>query len=162
MGFRAIERSTGICHNTVINWVTEASSRIPDENYEIPETAQLDELQTNICDVPRAKLWKSQRLLLAQKKPDLAQRLSPQATLGESSSFARATAVNSHQAGVLKWVIGDRSQATFGNLWSVVRGWECFLYITDGWKVYPCFINDCDRESLILPQLCCGANIVRC
>ena len=43
---RGIERSTGVCHNTVINWVKEVSSQIPDENYEIPETAQLDELQT--------------------------------------------------------------------------------------------------------------------
>ena len=45
MGFRGIERSTGVCHNTVINWVKEVSSQI-DENCEIPETAQLDELQT--------------------------------------------------------------------------------------------------------------------
>jgi len=50
--------------------------------------------------------------------------------------------VNSHQAEVLKWTMGDRSQLTFGKLWSVVQGWECFLYITDGWKVYPCFINN--------------------
>jgi insertion element IS1 protein InsB len=55
------------------------------------------------------------------------------------------TAVNSHQAGVLKWVIGDRSQKTFRDLWWVVRGWCCFLYITDGYPVYPCFINDGDH-----------------
>ena len=52
MGFRGIERSTGVCHNTVINWVKQAASQIPDENYETPQrtcthvTAQLDELQT--------------------------------------------------------------------------------------------------------------------
>ena len=46
--FRGIERSTGVCHNTVINWVKEVLSQIPDENYEITETAQLDELQTFI------------------------------------------------------------------------------------------------------------------
>jgi len=46
MGFRGIERATGVCHNTVINWVKQAQQAIPDENYEIPETAQLDELQT--------------------------------------------------------------------------------------------------------------------
>lgn len=46
MGFRGIERSTGICHNTVINWVKQAGFQIPEENYEIPETAQIDELQT--------------------------------------------------------------------------------------------------------------------
>lgn len=49
MGFRAIERATGVCHNTVINWVKQAQSLLPNnENYEIPETAQLDELQTFI------------------------------------------------------------------------------------------------------------------
>jgi transposase-like protein len=46
MGLRAIERSTGVCHNTVINWVKQASSQIPEENYAIPETCQVDELQT--------------------------------------------------------------------------------------------------------------------
>lgn len=46
MGFRGIERSTGVCHNTVINWVKQVAQQIPDENYEIPQTAQLDELQT--------------------------------------------------------------------------------------------------------------------
>ena len=46
MGFRAIERSTGVCHNTVINWVKQVSSQIPEENYIIPETCQVDELQT--------------------------------------------------------------------------------------------------------------------
>ncbi len=46
MGFRAIERVTGINHNSVINWVRQAAAAMPDENYEIPETAQLDELET--------------------------------------------------------------------------------------------------------------------
>jgi transposase-like protein len=46
MGFRAIERSTGVGHNTIINWVRKASSQIPCENYEIPQTSQIDELQT--------------------------------------------------------------------------------------------------------------------
>ena len=46
MGFRAIERATQVCHNTVINWVKQAQQSLPDENYEIPESAQVDELQT--------------------------------------------------------------------------------------------------------------------
>ena len=33
LGFRAIERSTGVCHNTVINWVKLAASQVPFENY---------------------------------------------------------------------------------------------------------------------------------
>lgn len=61
MGFRAIERSTGVCHNTVINWVRQIGTQISEENYEIPqrgdggqldfksscrapETCQIDEL----------------------------------------------------------------------------------------------------------------------
>ncbi len=46
MGFRGIERVTGICHNSSINWVRQAEAAIPDEDYEIPETAQIDEVQT--------------------------------------------------------------------------------------------------------------------
>ena len=46
MGFRAIERVSGINHNSVINWVRQAAAAIAEENYEIPETAQLDELET--------------------------------------------------------------------------------------------------------------------
>lgn len=43
MGFRAIERVTGVCDNTVINWVKLADQTLLDENIEIPETAQVDE-----------------------------------------------------------------------------------------------------------------------
>ena len=46
MGLRAIERVTGISHNNVINWVRQAAAAVPDENDEIPGTAQIDELQT--------------------------------------------------------------------------------------------------------------------
>ena len=48
MGFRAIERVTGISHNSVLNWVRQAADTITEENYELPETAQIDELQTFI------------------------------------------------------------------------------------------------------------------
>lgn len=46
MGFRAIERVTGINHNTVINWVKLVATRLPDapEYSEIPEITQVDEL----------------------------------------------------------------------------------------------------------------------
>lgn len=48
MGFRAIERSTGVNHNTVINWVKQSGAAIVDapESDTIPELAQIDELQT--------------------------------------------------------------------------------------------------------------------
>lgn len=53
--------------------------------------------------------------------------------------------MNSKAPGILKWVVGDRSLATFRLLWLMIRGWGSFLYITDGYPVYPCLINDCDH-----------------
>ena len=46
MGWSGIERVTGISHHSIINWVRQAEAKIADENYFIPETAQIDELQT--------------------------------------------------------------------------------------------------------------------
>jgi len=50
MGFRGIERVSGINHNTIINWVRQAGLSLPDapETTEIPEVAELDELQTAV------------------------------------------------------------------------------------------------------------------
>ena len=47
-GFRAIERQTGVNHNTVIQWVKKAAQPLPDapEHSEIPEITQVDELET--------------------------------------------------------------------------------------------------------------------
>jgi IS1 family transposase len=53
--------------------------------------------------------------------------------------------VNGHEAGILAWVLGDRSAATFWQLWLVLRCWGCFLYISDGYRVYQCFIDDLDH-----------------
>jgi len=48
MGFRAIERSTGVNHNSVINWVKQVAQQLPDapEDSEIPAIAQVDELES--------------------------------------------------------------------------------------------------------------------
>ncbi len=113
MGFRGIERVTGINHNSVINWVRQAEAAIPDTNYEIPETAQVDELQTFVGS-KKNKVW-------------------------------LWTVVNSQTPGILKFVVGDRSLETFSLLWRMIGGWACFLYITDGYKVYPCLIEDKDH-----------------
>lgn len=42
MGFRAIERATGVSHNTVINWVREEASTLPDAEH--TETTELEAL----------------------------------------------------------------------------------------------------------------------
>lgn len=115
MGFRAIERVTGISHNTVLNWVRLAEAKNSDDNYEIPETAQIDELQTFIGS-KKTKGWVS-------------------------------TVVNSQIPGILKFLLGDRSLVTFTILWQMIHSWACFLYITDGYKVDPCLIDDCVRIS---------------
>ena len=48
MGFRGIERVTGVHHTTVMNWMKEVGNIVPDvfEPEKIPEVGELDELQT--------------------------------------------------------------------------------------------------------------------
>ena len=58
---------------------------------------------------------------------------------------ARATAVDHFQPGILRWVLGDHSAETFEPLWKIVEKWQCYFYVTDGWKVYPGFIPDGDQ-----------------
>ena len=40
---------------------------------------------------------------------------------------------------------GDHSAETFQPLWKIVEKWQCYFYVTDGWKVYPNFIPDGDQ-----------------
>jgi len=57
-------------------------------------------------------------------------------------------AVNAHKAGILAWVLGRHNAEIFWKLWLVIRCWHCFLYITDGNPVYPCFIVElCSLED---------------
>ena len=48
VGFRAIERITGINHNTIIRWVKKVAIELPlaPNPQEIPEITEIDELQT--------------------------------------------------------------------------------------------------------------------
>lgn len=50
LGFRAIERVTGVNHNTVIRWVRKSALGLPDapEVEEMPEITEIDELQTYV------------------------------------------------------------------------------------------------------------------
>jgi hypothetical protein len=77
MGFRGIERVTGINHNTIINWVSVAGLSLPNapKSDEIPEITELDELQTFV-GAKKNKVW-------------------------------LWTAVNKKVAGILAWVVGD-------------------------------------------------------
>ena len=48
MGFRGIERVTGVHHTTIINWVKKVGKLLPDayDPEEIPQVGELDELET--------------------------------------------------------------------------------------------------------------------
>ena len=48
MGFRGIERVTGVHHTTILNWVKQVGTQLPDAYApeDIPEVGELDELQT--------------------------------------------------------------------------------------------------------------------
>ncbi len=55
------------------------------------------------------------------------------------------TAVNHFAVGILDWVVGARCAAAFETLWKRVRKWQSYFYVTDGYKVYPIFVNDGDQ-----------------
>ena len=42
-------------------------------------------------------------------------------------------------------MLGDHSAETFKPLWDIVCCWHCYFYVTDGWKVYPQFIDPGDQ-----------------
>nr|WP_230843446.1 IS1 family transposase [Gloeobacter morelensis] len=109
--FRAIERVTGVHHTTIIHWVKQAASALPDapEVEKIPIVAQLDELQTYVGR-KKNKIW-------------------------------LWTAVNQRASGILAWVIGDPSSKTFEPLWRIVESWRCAWHVTDGYVVYKSFIE---------------------
>ncbi|MDZ8108648.1 MAG: IS1 family transposase [Nostoc sp. DedQUE12a] len=115
MGFRAIERDKGVHHTTIIYWLKQIGSQLPDvpHSNDLPSVGELDELETFIGG-KKNKVW-------------------------------LWTAVNHFHEGILAWVIGDRSSETFKFLWDIVSCWQCYFYVTDGWKVYSCFIDPGDH-----------------
>lgn len=123
MGFRAIERVTGVHNTTVMDWVKKVGVLLPDyyKPEAIPLVGELDELETFVGS-KKNKIW-------------------------------LWTVVDHFQSGILGWVLGDHSSQTFRPLWDeVVSQWKCYFYVTDseavamqgasGWKVYPMFIPD--------------------
>jgi len=83
MGFRGIERVTGVHHTTIINWVKQIGKLLPDA-YDpeiVPEVGELDELQT----------------FVGSKK----------------TKYGIGCAVDHFKPSILGWVLGDRSSKTF-------------------------------------------------
>lgn len=111
MGLRGIERVTDIHHTTVMGWVKEAGLNLPD----VPETDEEPEI-TDLDELQTFVGNKRHKVWLW-------------------------TAVNHWQPGIIAWTIGDRSSLTFQLLWAVVKCWQSFWYVTDGYAVYPKFID---------------------
>ncbi|BAZ65942.1 insertion element protein [Fischerella sp. NIES-4106] len=55
------------------------------------------------------------------------------------------TALDKDYSSILEYVIGSRSAETFERLWNKISDWNCYFWITDGYKVYPKFIPDGDQ-----------------
>jgi IS1 family transposase/transposase-like protein len=112
MGLRGIERVTDIHHTTVMHWIRGAGHDISDA----PDSDEIPEI-TDLDELQTFVGNKRHKLWIW-------------------------TAVNHRQPGILVWVVGDRSAETFKRLWSVVKCWQSFWYVTDGYPVYPKFISD--------------------
>ena len=112
MGLRGIERVTNIHHTTVMHWIREAGQGIADA----PQSDEIPEI-TDLDELQTFVGNKRQKIWIW-------------------------TAVNHWDSGILAWVVGDRSAATFKLLWWIVKCWHSFWYVTDGYPVYPVFIED--------------------
>ena len=115
LGFRGIERVTGVSRTTIMDWVKQVGKLLPDSyNPEtIPEVGELDELETFVGQ-KKNKIW-------------------------------LWTAVDHFRDGILGWVIGDYSAETFQRLWQAISFWQCYFWVSDGNPVYPIFIPDGDQ-----------------
>jgi insertion element IS1 protein InsB len=132
MGLRAIERVTEIHHTTVINWIQDAGIKLPDapQEEEIPEITEVDELQTPTqLECIQAGMRGAFRTFVANKK----------------NKVWLWTIVNHWKSGIILWTVGDRSHTSFHPLWLMIKCWHSFWYVTDGWKVYPHFIEPEDH-----------------
>ena len=115
MGFRAIARVTEIDHTTIIKWVEEAGKSLSDE----PQDSEIPEI-TEIDEL--------------------------QTFVGsKSNKFWIWTVVNHQKKGIILWNIGDRSHESFEPIWQIIKCWHSFWYVTDGWKVYPMYIQSEDH-----------------
>ncbi|MEM9510542.1 MAG: IS1 family transposase [Cyanobacteria bacterium P01_E01_bin.35] len=115
MGLRGIQRVTEIHHTTIMNWIKDAGIELPDA----PEDSEIPEI-TEIDEL---------QTFVGNKK----------------NKVWLWTVVNHWKPGIILWTIGDRSSSSFQILWSTIRCWHSFWYVTDGWKVYPGFIEPEDH-----------------
>ena len=115
LGFRARARVTEIDHTTIINWVKEEGESLP----EAPPEEEIPEI-TEIDEL---------QTFVGRKQ----------------NKFWIWTVVNHWNQGILLWTIGDRSHQTFEPIWQIIKCWQSFWYVTDGYPVYPSYIKPEDH-----------------
>ena len=115
MGFRAYARVTDIDHTTIINWVREKGEALPEEVSE-------------------------------EEIPEITEIDELQTFVGsKKNKFWIWTVVNHWNKGILLWTVGDRSHQTFERIWQIIKCWHSFWYVTDGYPVYPGYIEPEDH-----------------
>ena len=115
MGIRGIARVTDIHHSTILNWIQQAGQSLSDE----PQDPEIPEI-TEIDELQTFVHCKNNKYWIW-------------------------TVVNHKKPGIIVWAIGDRSHKTFESIWLIIKCWHSFWYVTDGWKVYPMYIEDQDH-----------------
>lgn len=108
-------RVTDIHHPTIMNWIIEAGIGLPDA----PEADEIPEI------------------------PEIDQLQ----TFGgkKRNKVLIWTGVNHWRAGIFRLTVGERSSQTFQRLWSIIKCWRSFWDVSDGYLVYPCFIEPGDQ-----------------
>ena len=126
VGFRAIERQTGVNHNTIIQWVRIAAKQLSNAPCSFRNSRSNPNWWVRDFYPKKNKIWLWR-------------------------------AVNKSCPGILAWVLGERSARTFEKLWRIIRCWKSYFYVTDGYPVYPCFIDDEDHivKKTYMTRCCC-------
>ena len=143
MGVRGIERVTDIHHTEVIGWVKQAGLNLKDvpEVDEEPEITDLDER------------WQEELF-----SPPLSHEL--QTFVGNKRHKVWIwTAVNHWQPGIIARANVFRTSVTFQLLWVSVKCWQSFWYVTDGYAVYPKFIDGSTSARLHRKTLCYSMSV---
>ncbi len=101
LGFRAIEKIKKVNHNTVIRWVKEAANQFYEANNQDPP-------------------------------PEVVQLDEIQTFIGKKTNKIWIwTSVNKFEPNILAYTIGDRSAKTFEKLWTEIKEWNCYFWVTD-------------------------------
>ena len=115
MGFRGVERVTKVSDTTISNWVRQEGENLSD-------APELDTI------------------------PEVGEVDELQTFVGSKKNKVWIwTAVDHFKKGILAWVIGDRSAKTFETLWQIISWWQCYFWVSDGYKVYPNFFPEADH-----------------